>query len=131
MKTLYDQLKPHIKAALDENHEDYGNTIDHIFDKLQTLNRYSELTIDDLATELALTPKIVSQIINEGYSCNFFDFVNKFRVEEAKSLLSSRTNDKMTIQEVMYDAGFNSKSSFNTAFKKFTKLTPTQFKNNL
>jgi len=104
-----------------------------LWSHMSTQEKYlnSELTIDDLANELALTPKIVSQIINEGYSCNFFDFVNKFRVEEAKSLLSSRTDDKMTIQEVMYDAGFNSKSSFNTAFKKFTKLTPTQFKNNL
>ena len=50
MKTLYDQLKPHVKAALDENHEDYGTTIDYIFDKLQTVNRYSELTINDVKT---------------------------------------------------------------------------------
>ncbi len=91
----------------------------------------SELNIEDLANELGWASKLLSQIINEGYSCNFFDFVNKFRVEEAKSLFSNPTDDKMTIQEVMYDAGFNSKSSFNTAFKKFTKLTPTQFKNNL
>ena len=48
--TLYDQLKPHIKAALDENHEDYSTSIDYIFDKLQTMNRYSELTIDDVRT---------------------------------------------------------------------------------
>ena len=48
--TLYDQLKPHIKAALDENHEDYSTSIDYIFDKLQTVNRYSELTIDDVRT---------------------------------------------------------------------------------
>ena len=48
--TLYDQLKPHVKAALDENHEDYGQTIDYIFSKLQTVNRYSELTIDDVKT---------------------------------------------------------------------------------
>jgi len=48
--TLYDQLKPQIKAALDENHEDYGTTIDYIFNKLQTRNRYSELTIDDVRT---------------------------------------------------------------------------------
>ena len=50
MKTLYDQLKPHIKAALDESHEDYSTSIDYIFSKLQTLNRYSELTIDDVRT---------------------------------------------------------------------------------
>ena len=48
--TLYDQLKPHIKAALNENHEDYGKSIDAIFDNLQTKNRYSELTIDEVRT---------------------------------------------------------------------------------
>lgn len=91
----------------------------------------SELIINDLSTELDIAVKILSQVINEGYSCNFFDFVNKFRVETAKLILANQADKKLTIQEVMYDSGFNSKSSFNTAFKKFTNLTPTQFKNSL
>lgn len=91
----------------------------------------SELTIDDLAKDVALPSKTLSQVINEGFSCNFFDFVNRFRVEEAKSFFVDQTDDKMTIQEVMYLSGFNSKSSFNTAFRKFTGKTPTQFKNSL
>ncbi len=91
----------------------------------------SELNINDLSSELELSSKILSQVINEGYSCNFFDFVNKFRVESAKSIFINQVDKKMTIKEVMYDSGFNSKSSFNTAFKKFTKLTPSQFKNSL
>ena len=91
----------------------------------------SELTIADLSDELNIPSKTVSQVINEGYSCSFFDFINGYRVEEAKSLFKDQTDKKLTIQEVMYDSGFNSKSSFNTAFKKFTKLTPTQFKNSL
>ena len=60
-----------------------------------------------------------------------FDFVNKFRVETAKSLFENQVDIKLTIQEVMFDSGFNSKSSFNTAFKKFTNQTPTEFKNAL
>jgi len=91
----------------------------------------SELNIDDLAKELNLLSKVLSQVINEGYNCNFFDFVNKFRIETAKFIMSNVADEKMTIQEIMYDSGFNSKSSFNTAFKKFTKLTPTQFKESL
>jgi len=91
----------------------------------------SELSINDLSTELNISSKILSQVINEGYACNFFDFVNRFRVEAAKSLFKNQEDKKLTIQEVMYDSGFNSKSSFNTAFKKFTNLTPTQFKNSL
>jgi AraC-like DNA-binding protein len=91
----------------------------------------SELSINDLSTELEISVKILSQVINEGYACNFFDFVNKFRVETAKLIFANQDDKKLTIQEVMYDSGFNSKSSFNTAFKKFTNLTPTQFKNSL
>ena len=91
----------------------------------------SELTIKDLSLELNIPLKTLSQVINEGYSCNFFDFVNKFRVETAKSLFENQVDIKLTIQEVMFDSGFNSKSSFNTAFKKFTNQTPTEFKNAL
>ena len=91
----------------------------------------SELSITDLSTEIEIPSKTLSQVINEGYACNFFDFVNRYRVEAAKSLFENQADKKLTIQEVMYDSGFNSKSSFNTAFKKFTNQTPTQFKNSL
>jgi len=91
----------------------------------------SELTINDLSNELNIQLKTLSQVINEGYACNFFDFINKLRVESATSMFKNQANKKMTIQEVMFDSGFNSKSSFNTAFKKFTNLTPTEFKNDL
>jgi AraC-like DNA-binding protein len=91
----------------------------------------SELSINDLSIELDIPSKVLSQVINEGYTCNFFDFVNKFRIDVAKSIFANQADKGLTIQEVMYDSGFNSKSSFNTAFKKFTNLTPTQFKNTL
>jgi len=91
----------------------------------------SELNIADLSKELNISSKVLSQVINEGYNCNFFDFVNKYRIDTAKSLFRDQTDAKLTISEVMYDSGFNSKSSFNTAFKKFTQKTPTQFKNDL
>ncbi len=102
---------------------------EHMEDNKRFLD--SELSISDLSRELEIPTKILSQVINEGYTCNFFDFVNEFRIETAKSILTNQSDQKMTIQEVMYDSGFNSKSSFNTAFKKFTNLTPTQFKNSI
>ncbi|WP_161791971.1 helix-turn-helix domain-containing protein [Psychroserpens jangbogonensis] len=108
----------------------YMNTLEnHMTSNERFLD--SELSISDLSTELNMPSKIVSQVINEGYNCNFFDFVNKYRVEAAKSIFAKQTDEKLTIQGIMYDSGFNSKSSFNTAFKKFTKLTPTQFKNSI
>ncbi|WP_290293456.1 helix-turn-helix domain-containing protein [Lutimonas halocynthiae] len=91
----------------------------------------SELNIVDLSKELNISSKLLSQVINEGYNCNFFDFVNNYRIDMATSLFRNQTDTKLTISEVMYDSGFNSKSSFNTAFKKFTQKTPTQFKNDL
>jgi AraC-like DNA-binding protein len=106
---------------------------DKLWSYMKSNERYldSELNINDLSNELNLPSKILSQVINEGYDCNFFDFVNEFRVDAAKSLFKNQTDENMTIQEVMYDSGFNSKSSFNTAFKKFTGVTPTQFKNSV
>lgn len=114
------------KTALKTYINSIGN---HMKEKQRYLD--SELTISDLSKELDIPSKIISQVINEGYDCNFFDFVNKYRIDAAKSIFKSQADKKLTIQEVMYDAGFNSKSSFNTAFKKFTNQTPTQFKNTL
>lgn len=87
-----------------------------------------ELTLEQLASQLSLRPKILSQVINESLQQNFFDFVNRYRIEEAKKLLTNPADKKITVLEVLYDVGFNSKSSFNTLFKKHTGLTPSEFK---
>lgn len=59
---------------------------------------------------------------------NFYDLVNSYRVEEAKRLLLDPKNSNYTILSVGFEAGFNSKTTFNTVFKKFTGLSPTEFK---
>lgn len=86
------------------------------------------LTIEDLAGQLDVPVKVLSQVINESLGQNFFDFVNSYRVEEAKKLLANARDPKITVFEVMYQAGFNSKSSFNTAFKKNALTTPGAYK---
>ena len=112
---------------------DIKDYMDKLSSYMNEKQRYldSELSITNLSSELNMSSKILSQVINEGHSCNFFDFVNTYRVEAAKALFKDQADKKLTIQQVMYDSGFNSKSSFNTAFKKFTKQTPTQFRNSL
>ena len=90
----------------------------------------SDLNLTDLAQQLNCSPKHLSQVINEVFNCNFFDFINKYRIEEAKNQLINTTDEKITVLEVMYTSGFNSKSSFNAAFKKFTNQTPSEFKKN-
>lgn len=88
----------------------------------------AELTLDQLAEQIGVRPKILSQVINELLKQNFFDFINRYRIEEAKRLLTNPEDKKITILEVLYEVGFNSKSSFNTLFKKHTGLTPSEFK---
>ncbi len=89
-----------------------------------------DLTLDELAGQLSVKPKLLSQSINEILQQNFFEFINYYRIEEAKRLLTRPKDKKITVLEVMYEVGFNSKSSFNTLFKKLTGLTPSEFKKN-
>jgi len=92
-------------------------------DELLFLN--SDLKLNDLAAHLELSPHHISQVINELEEKNYTDFVNAFRVESAKRLLAT-TGDK--IIHIAYDCGFNNKSSFNNTFKKFTGLSPSQYR---
>jgi AraC-like DNA-binding protein len=87
-----------------------------------------DLTLEQLALQLKLRPKLLSQAINEGLGQNFFEFINRYRIGEAKRLLTNPVDKKITVLEVLYQVGFNSKSSFNTVFKKQTGLTPSEFK---
>jgi AraC-like DNA-binding protein len=86
-----------------------------------------DLTLKDLGEQLQIPARYLSQVINERTHQNFYDYVSQHRIAEAKRILSDPSNDK-TVLEVLYEVGFNSKSSFNTAFKKFTGSTPTHFR---
>jgi AraC-like DNA-binding protein len=85
------------------------------------------LTLKELALQISISPRYLSQIINEYTHQNFYDYISRYRIEEAKRLFSDNSAGK-TVLEILYEVGFNSKSSFNTAFKKFTGITPSQFK---
>ncbi len=87
------------------------------------------ISLRDLAGQLKIPPRHLSQIINDRLHQNFYDFISRYRVEEAKRIFSDPSKDK-TVLEVLFEVGFNSKSSFNTAFKKFTNMTPSKFKEN-
>ncbi len=91
------------------------------------------LTLKQLADDININANDLSQIINKKKGCNFRDFINSFRVEEVKYKLLN--NRKKNILSIAMDAGFNSKSGFNLAFKKYTNLTPSEFikinKNNI
>lgn len=86
------------------------------------------LNIRKLAEEIQMNSRDVSVLINQYLNQHFFDFVNEYRVESAKTILRNPDKKEFTILEILYEVGFNSKSSFNTAFKKHTGLTPTQYR---
>jgi AraC-like DNA-binding protein len=88
----------------------------------------SELTLKELANKISISHFFLSQIINEKLNQNFFDFVNRYRVEEAKRQLKLiKKSPHATILKIAFDSGFNSKSTFNMVFKKIVKMTPSQF----
>lgn len=88
---------------------------------------HSNLTVEQLARQLKVQPRELSRAINQGFEQNFFEFVGAYRVAEARRRLSDPANTDNILQ-VMYESGFNSKSVFNTAFKKETGMTPTQYR---
>ncbi|HAS47556.1 MAG TPA: hypothetical protein DCS93_44175 [Microscillaceae bacterium] len=90
-----------------------------------------ELSLQQLAEALKFSPRYLSQLINQQLQQNFFEFVNTYRIEEAKALLTDPENRHMRINEIMYQVGFQSKSTFNQVFKKFTGVTPTQFRDKI
>lgn len=88
----------------------------------------SDLKLGQLAQKLKTSPNHLSQVVNENCRQNFFDFVNRYRIEEAKRLIADSTSQNLTILSIAYDVGFNSKSAFNTAFKKHADMTPSQYR---
>jgi len=87
---------------------------------------HTVLTLNRLAEQIDITPRMLSAVINRHFKCNFSEFINAYRVDEAKTLLQA--NPDKTIMEIMHDAGFNSKASFNTFFKKSVGKTPTEYR---
>jgi AraC-like DNA-binding protein len=85
------------------------------------------LTLPQLARMANIPPRHLSQILNESLGQNFFDFVNSHRIEESKRVLRDASRTGKTVLEVLLDVGFNSKSAFNSAFKRYTGMTPTSF----
>lgn len=88
------------------------------------------ITLPMLAQTLSIPRHHLSQVINESFNLNFNDFINKYRIDEALGMLQDRSHHNGTILEIAFQVGFNSKSTFNSAFKKHTGQTPKEYKNN-
>ncbi len=114
------------EVAEDADEEQIMNLKNYMIKEEPYLN--PSLTIRNLAEQLKIPMRDLSVLINQELQQHFFDFINEYRIEKAKKILSDPSKSKVTVLEILYEVGFNSKSSFNTAFKKHTGKTPTQFR---
>ena len=90
--------------------------------------RDSNLTLPELAARLSISAHNLSEVINTRLYVNFFDFINQYRVEAVKKDLADPKKQNLTLLAIAFDAGFNSKTAFNTIFKKHTGQTPSQYR---
>jgi len=107
--------------------------IDSLNHTMETTKPYLKpnLTLPELAAQLSLSTHYLSQIINENYNLNFFDYINKYRIEEVKKKMQDPDFSNYSLLGIALESGFNSKSSFNRIFKKFTGQTPSEFKESI
>jgi AraC-like DNA-binding protein len=87
-----------------------------------------DLSLAKLGTMIGKTTQLTSSVINQYSKRNFNDFINYYRIQDAKKLLSNAESDKYTISSIAFDTGFSSLSSFNSAFKKFESITPSSYR---
>ena len=85
-----------------------------------------DITLDKLAESLKILPRDLSSLINRHFGINFYEFINRYRIEEAKRMLTSEEYKATTITDIYLKVGFNSKSVFYTFFKKLEGMTPSQ-----
>jgi len=90
-----------------------------------------ELSAAQLADQLGVSVNHLSQVLNQEQGQNFFDFVNYYRVREVQAKMADPANNNLTLLAIALESGFNSKSSFNNLFKKFTGQTPSQYHKSL
>jgi AraC-like DNA-binding protein len=106
--------------------KDFKRIKDHIIENKLYLDPL--LGADAITEELRISKSYMSKLINSYSQYNFSDFINSLRIEQAKKFLSNEEFSQYTNVSVGLECGFNSKSTFYSAFRKFTSQTPTEFK---
>ena len=131
-----DEIRPGNMAALasetTENRTD-EKMIRRLLDYMEEKKPYldPELTLSNLAKDLNISRSQLSILINAGIGDNFYDFINKYRVEQVKKLMTDPQMKNFNMLGIALEAGFKSKSTFNLIFKRFTGLTPSEYRKNL
>ncbi|WP_299185574.1 helix-turn-helix transcriptional regulator [uncultured Aquimarina sp.] len=93
----------------------------------EKIYKQNNITLQGLSELMDTTRHNTSQIINEHFSLNFFELINKYRIEEAKELLKDEKHKNFNIIDIAYEVGFNNKVTFNKSFKKYNQITPSEY----
>jgi AraC-like DNA-binding protein len=97
----------------------------------EKLYQNPELSLTEIAKKLESNSSIISRAINQGFAMNFNDFINNYRIEAVKEMFQNGEHKKSTLIGIAYDCGFNSKATFNRAFKKNTNFSPKEYLNSI
>jgi len=117
----------YLGSALDESYYEIIINKAKIHIESNELYKKEKLTLNEFSKRLDTNPKYLSQAINHHLNLSFVDFINNYRVEEAKKQMLDTKNTSLTLEAIGIMAGFKSKSAFFRAFKKTTNVTPNQF----
>ncbi|WP_281865013.1 helix-turn-helix transcriptional regulator [Flavobacterium sp. GSB-24] len=132
------KLTKDILPEVEEKPESVNAQNDLINNQIAALKQYMiekepfldpSLTIQELGNQINMPVRDLSILINHHINQHFFDFVNEYRIQKAMNILKDQSKSQLTVLEILYEVGFNSKSSFNTSFKKYTNVTPTAYRN--
>ncbi len=132
------KLAKDILPEVEEKPESVNVQNDFINNQITALKQYMvekepfldpSLTIQELSNQIDMPVRDLSVLINHHINQHFFDFVNEYRIHKAMRILKDPSKSQLTVLEILYEVGFNSKSSFNTSFKKYTNVTPTAYRN--
>ncbi len=94
---------------------------------IEKLYQNPEFTLSELAEKLCSNTSVISKAVNQGFKMNFNDFVNQYRIGAVKMLFEKGEHKNQTLLSIAFESGFNSKTTFNRAFKKHTGLSPKEY----
>ena len=124
--TLEQKRPKYANSTFDQNkRSDYVEKLENLVQG-ESLYLNPNIRLKDLAKRMDISSHHLSQLLNQHYHASFFDYINKYRVEKAKELI--KKHPERILMHIAFDSGFNNKTSFVNAFKKFEKATPSKFK---
>jgi AraC-like DNA-binding protein len=121
-----EHLELTVSETTDTEIINWKNTIQNALVQ-QKLYEDPELSLPDLAKKLQTNPSVLSRAINKGFGQNFNDLINHYRIDAVVSLLKTGEQKRQTLLGIAYDCGFNSKATFNRAFKKRFQMSPKEW----